>query len=110
MIKSTDPDGDAGSHLLLRADDDRHVRALVSAAGRDGVLVRRVWDRPYYGHRVFARAGLMPEQLGVPRAARAEALASTLVSVPTPAELDEQGARRVARSVGNAFRNPRGRA
>lgn len=103
VVWSADPDGDAASHLLLRADDEAMAQRLIAAAADAGVLVRRVWNRVYYAHGVFARAGLTPEQLGVQPARRAEALAATLVSVPTPAELTEAGAAHVARTIGDAL-------
>jgi perosamine synthetase len=99
IVHSADPDGDAASHLLLRVGGRSQGQALIAYARANGVLVRPVWDRVYYEHSVFARAGLTPSQLGLRPAPRAEALAQTLLSVPTPASLDESGAEIVARTV-----------
>jgi dTDP-4-amino-4,6-dideoxygalactose transaminase len=96
VVASADPDGDAASHLLLDLPNRETADLLIAAARGERVLVRRVWDRPYYDHDVFRRAGLRPEQLGVPPAQRAEAIAPRLVSVPTPAGIPAEDAALVA--------------
>lgn len=83
-VRSADPDGDSASHLILLADNPDHADAIIARTRAGGVLVRLVWDRPYYRHRVFERTGLTPEKLGVSPAARAEDLAPRLLSVPIP--------------------------
>ncbi|MGH3941046.1 MAG: DegT/DnrJ/EryC1/StrS family aminotransferase [Pseudonocardiaceae bacterium] len=83
-VRSADPEGDSASHLVLLADGPDQAGAIIARARDGGVLVRLIWDRPYYRHRVFERAGLTPEKLGVVPATRAEDLAPRLLSVPIP--------------------------
>jgi perosamine synthetase len=85
---SADPEGDSASHLILIADDSAHARAIITSARSRGVLIRLVWDRPYYRYRAFERAGLTPQKLNVPPAVRAESLAPRVLSVPVPGDLD----------------------
>lgn len=101
-VRSADPDGDSASHLILLADGPGHAGAITARARAGDVLVRLVWDRPYYRHRVFERAGLTPEKLGVAPAARAEDLAPRLLSVPIPG-VDANGTDRMVDVISAAI-------
>jgi len=109
-VRSADPDGDSASHLILLADAPEHARAIVARAREGGVLVRPVWDRPYYRHGVFERAGLTPEKLGVARAVRAENLAPRLLSVPISPGVDASTADGMADVISAAVSGRRGGA
>jgi dTDP-4-amino-4,6-dideoxygalactose transaminase len=102
VVDSADPSGDSASHLLLRARDREHALRMCAAMAADEVVGQIVWDRPYYGHGVFRRAGLAPEQLGVARAPLAEELAPRVVAVPIPPTLDPSQLETVADVVTKA--------
>lgn len=95
ILFSADPEGDAASHLLLEMESSESAHSLIESAARRGVLVRRVWARPYYGHAVFDRLELGPARLGLKPARRAEDLAARLVSVPTPGDMSSADAEMV---------------
>lgn len=86
-FRSRDPDGDTGSHLLVEMSDGAAAEAMIRTASARSVLVRRIWEKPYYHYRLFQRAGMSPSQLGVPPAGTAERLAPRLLSVPVPPTL-----------------------
>lgn len=89
VVRSVDPSGDTGSHLLLLAPTADAASGASRAARARGVLLRPVWDRTYYQHALFARHGLAPGQLRVATTPRAEDLARRLLSVPLPPTLAE---------------------
>lgn len=103
VAHSADPDGDSASHLLVPARTPEHALAIIKHAREHDVLARLVWDRPYYRHSVFRRAGLTPEQLAVAPATRAEALAPRLLSLPMPASLPVDAAEHVADVIAAAW-------
>lgn len=103
VINSKDTSGDTASHLLLDIGGPAAAEQVIESACARGVLVRRVWDRPYYAHAVFARAGMTPGQLGVEPALLAERLAPCLVSVPTPGDISAAAADEVAATLNEAL-------
>lgn len=104
VLFSADPEGDAASHLLLKMESAESALSLIEHTAKREVLVRRVWDRPYYGHAVFDRLGLAPARLGLMPARRAEELAPRLVSVPTPGNLSSADAETVGTVILEALR------
>jgi perosamine synthetase len=104
VAHGADPDGDSASHLLVPAQTPEHALAIIKQVREHDVLARLVWDRPYYRHGVFGRAGLTPEQLRVAPAVRAEALAPRLLSLPMSPSLPDEAAEQVANVIAAAWR------
>lgn len=103
-VTSADPAGDSSSHLLLLARDGDHARAIRESLAAGRLVGGIVWDRPYYGFQAFRRAGLAPDQLGVPAAPVAEQLAPRLVAVPMSPGLDLAHVPELSAAIAAAYR------
>lgn len=94
-VRSSDPAGDAASHLLVLARDADSARALCGRLAEHAVIGRAVWGRTFPEYEVMRRM-LGPDVFDTPRAVDT---APRLVSIPTPKYLSATDVTLIARAL-----------
>lgn len=90
IVHSPDRTGETAMNILLLCNSEQTADKLIEYANKENILLRRIWNKPYFYHDVFKRLKLDPASLKKSECKKAVEVAQKLLCLPVPSILKEE--------------------